>query len=116
MATPAAALASQAAGDMAQVVGLANQLVQIVQKIAELKAQAKEKAEGSKGKLAAAAQIVAGGTGTGQELQIRAGQSVVKLDELAKVAARVAEQARDVSTHAHQVESDIRTWAAGLTR
>lgn len=116
MATPAATLASQAAGDMAQIVAINNQILQEAQKIAALRAQAKEKAEAAKAKLAAAAQIVSGGTGKGQELQVRAGQSTIKLEYLQGMAAKVAESARDISAHAHAVESDIRTWAAGLTR
>lgn len=112
----AAGLASSAAGDIAQITATANQILRLAQQIAELDANAREKANQAKSKLASAAQIVSGGTGTGQELQIRVGQSTVKLEELLKVAAKVAEQSRDIATHAAAVESDTRKWAAGLRR
>ena len=112
----AANIASAAAGDMAQLVGLANQIKQLSHQIVSTAAAGKEKATGARGKLASAAEMVAGGTGKGQELQVRCGQSVVMLSELVKAVNTVAMQAEQIAQHGHAVESDIRVWTATLVR
>jgi hypothetical protein len=111
----ASGLASAAAGDMAGVVAGCQQMKTMLGQINMVRAQLEnENCKHAKGKIAAATQTAAGGTGTGQNLQVRVGQSEVKLQEIAKLLGTLAGMCDGAAQHAKGVENDIRQWAATL--
>lgn len=110
----ASSMAMGAGDDMGKVVAAARQMKLMIAQIGSVRMQGKEEVNNTRGKLAAAAQIASGGTGTGQMLQVRAGQSTVKLDELAKVLGHAADMCEGIALHGSAVENEIRQWAATL--
>lgn len=116
MTMAAAGIASAAAGDMAGVVADCHRAKQLLQEAAKVLYGTKDRTEHAKGKVASATQIVTGGTGRGQSLQVQCGQSTVKLEEMLKTIVGLIARAEEGASHASHVEGEIRTWAASLVR
>lgn len=111
----ASALASAAAGDMAKVVAGCQQMKTMLGQINAVRAILEnENCHNAKGKISSATEVAAGGTGTGQNLQVRVGQSEVKLQEISKLLGTLAGMCDGAASHAKGVENDIRQWAATL--
>jgi len=109
---------SQAQAASEEVEGIGNagaQMRTMLAQINAVRAQADEMGNKAKALLAGAAQIAAGGTGTGQLLQTRVGQTQIKLSELAKVLQHAANMCEGISTHAAGVQSDIDHWITTLS-
>lgn len=106
----AAGLAKNAKDDVEAIAKAAQQMKIMLGQINSVQMAAREMGNAAKGKLAGAAHATTGGTGTGQILQTRVGQSQVKLDELAKVLAHAAAMCEGIQSHASGVQDDIQNW------
>jgi hypothetical protein len=111
----ASSLARAASDDMEEVAKIAQQIKQMLQQTIALRAKAGDNIQAARAKIASAAQSAAGGVGTGQQLQVRCGQSEVKLSEMMKTLGAVAERCNDIATQANAVANDTRQWAGRLS-
>lgn len=111
----AAGSASEAADKMEEVVSGANQMKTMLGQINMVRNQLREeKCHEAKGLLASAARVAAGGTGSGQMLQVLVGQTQVKLDELGRVLQTAADLCDTLGEHGQMVQGQITGWVETL--
>lgn len=115
MSAQAVGLARAAAKDVGEIAANCGQARTLLQQAANVLFAAKKGSEEGKGKVAAATQIVTGGTGTGQQLQVRCGQTEIKLEEVIKLLQGAIQRVEDTAGHAGGVAGDIFNWANTLS-
>ncbi len=113
----AAQQAQIAADEMGHVIAAAEQMKVMLGQINAIRIQTREEHVFKARRLmAGAAEIAAGGTGEGQRLQVMAGVSTVKLEELSRLLAMCVNHCTGIAIQAAQVESATREWAAHLSQ
>lgn len=112
----ASGVARGAADEMKRVQAVCNQIDIMLAQVRNLIANASSMTDTARGTVAGATQTVTGGSGRGQQLQVRVGQTTVKLGELSNRVTSAGALARETSQHAAGVERDIREWANELSR